>query len=707
MCIELTFKGYTTSGQNTQLNNLTRTFRAQLIDVQTNLNEGGAEYHLDFMLLQDLAFSRLNNAAIIQQQISVPVTTVGQFFTDLANILNEQSKNNNTSGQIPLNKYKFIVSPDMTTWVVGQSPQEKNVPSMFIESGNTKSIVLNTDMTLQRIVDVILSSTAEGNKMVNPSSKPLDKMDNDALAPKISQIATITSKVEYNGFNTTANDYNRSFTYYITKYDSYRANIDKPNSTDQDARAQYLLQDALQKKYEYIFTGQNTDILHLDLNLNNLWRAANYYYATNLQRPNTVNSKYVDPKNKTSTVISADDLRETATQSQFAANPNTSTTATGNASVTAPSGLSTSSMSLTTTPATVNPSLAAATTLAGNASTSSALLATSGAAIAGYGASTISPVQGQSANTPGGIPVISGSISRLLPSSISGPLSSLLGKPTSTSSTLSVNSSTSPTSSTTLIETLSTVPASNSSNSQPAVLSMYTKQIDNQLDTTRIDSNLEETTLLGRSIFGIVTDQLYNVKSKDLLRIDLEIRGDPFWLGESDIESFARLNTLSTTVTPVPSTGQATPTTPVSTTTYGPPVPPVQTSPTKLPIPQASTSNSQATISLTSPSKSGFANFLRGENCLFLTFQTPKTFNESTGFVDLQQADLFIGVYSVIKIIHTFADGKFTQKLDCQRDLQTDPKVIAKYANVRSSNSAKSTVNTGSSSLLSSILGKL
>lgn len=586
MLLELSFKGYTKDGKLTEIPTIKRTWRVKLQDIHTKLESGGSEYILNFIALQDFAFNRFSAAAVIQQQITFPVDTVGQFFDDLAYYLTLQSTSIASAGQIARSEYNFQIDPDMRNWKIGEVPEQKNAPSIFIDQGGKRNIVLSTDMTIDRIVDAVLAVTKEGNLMVNPDSAP-EKMNQQPSAPKVSRIASVNGKVEFLGFNTKVNDYVRKYTYFINKFDSFRALLDTPTEQNEDQRAQYLIEDALKKKYEYIFTGKNTNILNLDLDLNALWTHAAIYYASGIQRKNNISSKFIKPTQPETT---QDDLREKAMASGFACTVNNPS---GSVDSNLPEDFigPLNSDQTRSDPRTDN--IVALDKLSQSSTVQRDELRKQIAQQDSING--IAPVQASEANLPDNLPVLT-SASRLN-NIIQGQL----------------------------IETLDNNPTLQD---KDRILEFFTKQVDVELENTRTSENLEETTDLGRSIFGVVTNQLYkDSEFSNLLKIELEIRGDPFWLGESDSDILARLESNS-----------------VSTVVPG-----------------------------------GFANYLRGENCFFLTFRTPQNFNDNTGFVDIQNSDLYIGVYSVNTIIHTFENGRFTQKLQAIRDLQTSAKTLRKY----------------------------
>ena len=60
-----------------------------------------------------------------------------------------------------------------------------------------------------------------------------------------------------------------------------------------------------------------------------------------------------------------------------------------------------------------------------------------------------------------------------------------------------------------------------------------------------------------------------------------------------------------------------------------------------------------------------------------LTFKTPQDLNDQTGLYQISddQRQVFSGLYKVVKVVHNFTDGKFTQNLTMIRFNNQDAKV--------------------------------
>jgi len=121
-----------------------------------------------------------------------------------------------------------------------------------------------------------------------------------------------------------------------------------------------------------------------------------------------------------------------------------------------------------------------------------------------------------------------------------------------------------------------------------------------------IDKTISSTNLRSRSIYGMVLNQLYGSLDQNLNKVDLLIRGDPYWLGTTNTESIV---TKSTDRRP---------------------------------------------------------NFIQGEHNFLLKFMLPQGIDDE-GRPILKITDMFSGYFAVQEVTHKFEEGQFTQSLKAVR----------------------------------------
>lgn len=137
---------------------------------------------------------------------------------------------------------------------------------------------------------------------------------------------------------------------------------------------------------------------------------------------------------------------------------------------------------------------------------------------------------------------------------------------------------------------------------EPIVLPMSFTQ-DGKDPRYQVQPSIESNNLRGRSIYGMILNQLYGSMDGNLMNINMLIRGDPYWLGVTNMESN---DVKSSDTTP---------------------------------------------------------NFINGEHMFLLKFFLPQGFNED-GSPILNLTDLYSGFYAVMRVEHNFTDGQFTQNLN-------------------------------------------
>lgn len=123
----------------------------------------------------------------------------------------------------------------------------------------------------------------------------------------------------------------------------------------------------------------------------------------------------------------------------------------------------------------------------------------------------------------------------------------------------------------------------------------------------------------GQSLFGALIEQTYDNAAQGLLRLTMTIRGDPFWLGMNYEEGiFATSKDMRR------------------------------------------------------------ANYHTGDACFLLKFRYPLSRAED-GSPTWSEQEMFNGVYRVNSIKHNFADGKFTQTLNCVKNTRIRPQEIERF----------------------------
>lgn len=157
-----------------------------------------------------------------------------------------------------------------------------------------------------------------------------------------------------------------------------------------------------------------------------------------------------------------------------------------------------------------------------------------------------------------------------------------------------------------------------------------------------------------RGLYSTILAQLYDRVGLQLTEIEMEIVGDPYWLGQSNLE---RINELTEFIR----TGG------IATSGAG-----ANTLPTATGI------TPRFGERTTTDSNSPYANYYGKDEAFILLFRAGNSPSEDTGYMNFDrnsaenQSVFFNGIYTAIEVTHLFADGKFTQRILAIRDSLTN-----------------------------------
>lgn len=296
--LEVWFTGYNEDGNlaTTEMKgSIYRLFRVNVTKMNAETTSAGTTYSLDGIF--DGSYANNDSVAIVTAgSLNIgPVTTIGDFFSKLENALNAQQRNLDYDFT-QRNIYHFNVPAKMSGWKFSTSPiASQRQAGIDVKRGSgtsTPTITIARGMDVSTILYFILGMTDEGKSYVagadQPSGRTRDRQQNTGRQGGASirnngmaNAFSIHSKVEIIGFDYITSDYVRKVTYTFVEYETNRAMIDQTNVrnvTSNPAIAAARLQSQLgsgrySKSYEYIYTGRNLDILRFDIKLEFFWQS--------------------------------------------------------------------------------------------------------------------------------------------------------------------------------------------------------------------------------------------------------------------------------------------------------------------------------------------------------------------------------------------------------------------------------------------------
>lgn len=293
----------------------------KLTNAKANVTQVGTKYEFDAIMYDELAQS--NSYFAIQHNIVLSgLTNFGDAMRDLEDKLNaDQYAKLIDNYSIP-DTFQIIVDPDLKKLsIVDPSDTKSTSFGADFSKFKDKTASFNPGTGIDKIIDAILGNTKEFQKAMQASDtaagqpKPIQAQKDQMK--KLWRIVTETRPIK---FDMLRQDNAVAVIIYIVKYDLGMVDVN-PSQTGQtpetiaaDRRRmlEYVKKKILNKKYNYIFTGLNDQIINFDLNMNfsfaaSLARFGGVYYDSAISMPGVAVQKASDEAGKKA----ADALRAT------------------------------------------------------------------------------------------------------------------------------------------------------------------------------------------------------------------------------------------------------------------------------------------------------------------------------------------------------------------------------------------------------------
>ena len=272
-------------------------YQIQFTNIAFHMDEGGTTYTIDCM---PFTMSTQSTLGAVPDAIRVTGSTIKEFCDNFAQALTDSWKIR-TSGEIYTFKINImpVTGDDLKRDPGSFSLHTTEIDpqnSLSLDKGDGKNIVCNVPYNVQipDIITLLYSNSDEAIKMMLDTNSPYSLVDTDqangvdANAPiatfngkkyRIPFVPAFETDVQVTGYDPITNQYSKIITYNIWSYRSYTTNIhpgqysniygDKgdPNIVKEIAD-DLVSKNYLKKRYEYRFTGMNTEVIRFDMDYN-------------------------------------------------------------------------------------------------------------------------------------------------------------------------------------------------------------------------------------------------------------------------------------------------------------------------------------------------------------------------------------------------------------------------------------------------------
>lgn len=272
--LKLSFKGYDPSTGTPISIGGTWNWPVIILTMDTTMNESGCTYKLQLLRATDIPST--NDAITIPQGFQFSGTTLGQCLNDLAGKLNDQMQQ---LYSCPFIVYKIAAQPYPSTADAGIATpldlvvQDPN--NILAEIRNPDGGHVASGTNLSDLITSLASNSEVASKLASCARTVDNKpADNSAKKPSVFMLSVITD-VKFGAYQEAFGDYEKTLTYTLIPYETYKPitnianakDIQDPSYCTKKVKAM-ITNNVLNKDYEYVFTGENTEILDMQIQSN-------------------------------------------------------------------------------------------------------------------------------------------------------------------------------------------------------------------------------------------------------------------------------------------------------------------------------------------------------------------------------------------------------------------------------------------------------
>ena len=298
MWLSVSFKGYTVAGENSHeggeikdLSDETRTWKLLVSNVDAEMTHGGTEYVFNCVAKSEQGL--FDASRRLENMQPITATTLQDFFIELAEQLNNNdnySTKTDISNIERIRKYAFSFPTgtseytDMLEWRLrGNTADGKKSEPILKNVDGKWQYTFSPGTSIESVIQEILSTTIEAQSLIifgkkggDVNNANVNTSEKDILIPSIAFM--IEPIVDITSYNAVANDYNILINYHIVPYKTFVPIISRNHIEDaqqveksKERLKQLITISNMKKIYHYMFTGQNTEVLDFKIELNNTW----------------------------------------------------------------------------------------------------------------------------------------------------------------------------------------------------------------------------------------------------------------------------------------------------------------------------------------------------------------------------------------------------------------------------------------------------
>jgi hypothetical protein len=269
------------NGSPGALGNLRWLWPLKITDIKANVTTVGTRYSFSAIMYNEIAQS--NASFSLQHNITLKnISKFHEAIEELEDKLNKDQVLKLLDNYGKPDVYKFVVDPDIANYSVDlQSSKTATQRNNSTDDANSKSGTFTSGTGIDKIIDTLLAHTKEyQQKMANATAPGAEGLPADKEISQMKQFWRIITESRPLVYDRRRNDNAMEYTIFIIAYDIgvLDANVFQSSGITPDISkkrfATYANKALLKKKYNYIFTGLNDQIVALDLTFNQAFATA-------------------------------------------------------------------------------------------------------------------------------------------------------------------------------------------------------------------------------------------------------------------------------------------------------------------------------------------------------------------------------------------------------------------------------------------------
>lgn len=289
--LELKFHGYDEKGNyvdNIGPNGSKRwLYKVLITNIQSEFTKAGTVYNITLVQSNDLGTT--DNFFALDANFNVEGSTVRDIFNK---VIEHKVKSENDTYGYQRNEYKFVIenlntnvgdinlaslgvdtNPELWTYTEQNPDRSRNAAGT--DNQETDNAHMAKGNTIANLVEQIFSATKEGHALTRRNISP----GRYGGETEFIIVPWVTCEVEIRQTNpiydVIVRDYNRIITYHIRLYLTSQGTA-SPDQTRRPSSEKFAIRTQtgrLVKKYDYLFTGENTEVLEVDFKFDTFFKS--------------------------------------------------------------------------------------------------------------------------------------------------------------------------------------------------------------------------------------------------------------------------------------------------------------------------------------------------------------------------------------------------------------------------------------------------